>query len=473
MALRKNRKSRKPTEPGILRDAEAHGRRGYSSLVLDRLDDAVREFEEALRLNPQNVAALSGLGVAYRRLGCHDEALQQYASALKIKPDYARAHTNLAVTYWHQGRWDEAIHEYEAALRIRPGDAEPHFGLGATYAEQGRIAEAIQQFQVALQIRPDFTDARYNLAAACLQQRLWREAARQFHFILQKIAPDDGGAHLGLGLAYKGLGQLEDAVQQFQVVLLLDPEMGEVHYALAEVTMEQGDLHIALHEAERAFQLGYEPAGPLAEQIRALLPPEPAEQLPEFIRKRLKPALKARAAAKPEKAPKATTKAEEPPKAERKRAKEKREKKPGEENGPAQALDRYNEAQTHFRQAMVFRKQAQWELVIEELEEALRINPSFASAHIELGKVYARTRDWDKAIRQFTDIVRIRPEYATVHFYMGLVYLEQSRWQEAAHKFQTTLDLDGNRRQAQRGLEMAQSHLDPAESPGGNGAGDV
>ena len=450
MAPRKSKKSRQRAEPRTpkepLRDSETHARRGYSSLGLERLDDAVGEFEEALRLNPHNVEALSGLGVAYRKLGCPDDALQKYEAAIQIKPDYARAHCNLGVIHWHQARWDEASREFEAALRIRPGDAEPHFGLGSTYAEQGRLAEAAQQFQVALQIRPDFADARHNLAAVCLQQQLWREAVGQFQTILQEIAPDDSGAHLGLGLAYRGLGLLDDAIQQFQVVLLLDPKMGEAHHALAEAYLEQGDLDIALNEAERASELGYEPAEFLVEQLRDLLPPEPVEQPPEPKPKR------PRRARKPREKP-------------RHKAKEKAEKEAEEEAKPAEAPDRFNEAQAHFRKAMTYRKQGQWDRVVDELQAALRINPGFYSAHIELGKVYARTREWDKAIADYTDVVRVRPGFATVHFLMGLVYLEQGNWEEAARKFQTTLNLDRNLKQAERGLDLARSHLDRSDVP--------
>jgi tetratricopeptide (TPR) repeat protein len=218
--------------------------------------------------------------------------------------------------------------------------------------------------------------------------------------------------------------------------------------------MEQGDVVIALMEAKRAFELGYGPAESLTEQLRDLLPPEPAEQPPEPKPKRPRRARKPRA------------KRRDKPKVRIK-------KEAAEKARPAKGRDRFSEAQAHFRRAMTNRKQGQWDTVVDELQAALRANPGFYNAHIELGKVYARKREWDKAIAEFTDVVRVRPGFATAHFLMGLVYLEQGDWKEAARKFETTLNLDRNHRQAERGLDLARSHLARSAEPEGSSDSDA
>ena len=49
-----------------------------------------------------------------------DEAMREYQAALRINPDYSDAHNNLGVVYWQRGRLDEAKREFQTALRLNP-----------------------------------------------------------------------------------------------------------------------------------------------------------------------------------------------------------------------------------------------------------------------------------------------------------------------------------------------------------------
>jgi tetratricopeptide (TPR) repeat protein len=133
------------------------------------LDDAVVQFEDALSLNPALVDAHYNLGLALMAYpGRMDAAIAEYRYALRLKPDYAEAHYNLGCALGASpGRGDEAISEYREALRLKPGFVEAHFNLGcALVAKPGRIAEAIAEFQETLRLNPDYVPALCNLATA-------------------------------------------------------------------------------------------------------------------------------------------------------------------------------------------------------------------------------------------------------------------------------------------------------------------
>ena len=59
-------------------------------------------------------------GLRWRQIGKIQEAIGQYEQALRIKPDYAKAHNNLGVALSRLGKTQEAIGQYEQALRIEP-----------------------------------------------------------------------------------------------------------------------------------------------------------------------------------------------------------------------------------------------------------------------------------------------------------------------------------------------------------------
>ena len=68
-------------------------------------------FKQAMRIKP--AVAYYSLGNALFRTGRASEAIEQYKEALRIDPDYAEAHNNLGSTLFQTGRTSEAIEEYK------------------------------------------------------------------------------------------------------------------------------------------------------------------------------------------------------------------------------------------------------------------------------------------------------------------------------------------------------------------------
>ena len=66
--------------------AEAYNRRASLFLQEDQYDEALRDVNEALRLEPRHFGAWTGLGRVLEELGAKDEALEAYREALKIHP---------------------------------------------------------------------------------------------------------------------------------------------------------------------------------------------------------------------------------------------------------------------------------------------------------------------------------------------------------------------------------------------------
>jgi len=105
------------------------------------------------------------LGNTLLQQGRYDEAIRQYQEALKLKPDLAEAHANWGLALKGKGNLDGAILEYIAALQLDPTLADAHYNLGAALAATGRPADAVKAFRRALELRPDFEPARRALEA--------------------------------------------------------------------------------------------------------------------------------------------------------------------------------------------------------------------------------------------------------------------------------------------------------------------
>lgn len=62
----------------------------------DQVDDAMRQYLEAIRLKPDYAEAHNNYGSALGRKGRLDEAIREFQEAIRLKPDYVQARNNLA-----------------------------------------------------------------------------------------------------------------------------------------------------------------------------------------------------------------------------------------------------------------------------------------------------------------------------------------------------------------------------------------
>jgi tetratricopeptide (TPR) repeat protein len=131
-----------------------------------RVPEAIELYQKTLQIKPDDANAHTDLGYALLQTGRPSEAMEQFEQVLQIKPDDFLAHTNLGDIFFQTGRFPEAIEQFEQAMRIKPDNADAHYNLGNALVQTGRISEAIEQYQQALQLKPDFVAARHNLEQA-------------------------------------------------------------------------------------------------------------------------------------------------------------------------------------------------------------------------------------------------------------------------------------------------------------------
>jgi len=94
------------------------------------MNQAVRDLQSALALDPDFADAHVGLGVAYTRLGQYPEAAAEFRRAIELVPDEAIPHSNLAWALLSMGQMAAAEASVRRALQLSPQDAEAHLLIG-------------------------------------------------------------------------------------------------------------------------------------------------------------------------------------------------------------------------------------------------------------------------------------------------------------------------------------------------------
>jgi tetratricopeptide (TPR) repeat protein len=203
--------------------------------------EAIEEYKEAMRLNPNYAKANNNLGFAYYNQGRTDEAIDEFKSAIRLKPNFALAHNNLGLAYYNQGRIDEAIEEFKSATRLKPNFALAHNNLGLTYDSQGLTDEAIREFKEAISLKPGFAEAHNNLGTVYARQGSMDEAIEEFRETL-RLDPGFADARFNLALAYNEKGLKVDAIREFKAYLRLRPRDREMRKILEEMFTKDGPL---------------------------------------------------------------------------------------------------------------------------------------------------------------------------------------------------------------------------------------
>lgn len=99
-----------------------HNNLGGYYLFRNDIENAVKEFKEAIRLKPASVEALSNLGFAYYDMGLLKDALALQEQALGIDPNFRNAHYGYAVIMEKMGDYRRAKQAWEMVMRLSKND---------------------------------------------------------------------------------------------------------------------------------------------------------------------------------------------------------------------------------------------------------------------------------------------------------------------------------------------------------------
>jgi len=233
---------------------DAHNRLGRALSMQKRYDEAIREFQEAARLNPGFAEAYNSLGHITSSLGRVAEAVVYYQRALAVRPYYVAVHNSFGELLRQEGRLDEAIDHFRKAVESEPNIAISQNNLGYALSLKGRPDEALAHFQKAVDLDPDNQIFQYNFGSFLLQRGRVDAAIGHFRSAL-KLQPDDAKIHYDLGRALLSKEQPDEAIHELQTAARLSPDQAEAHANLGYAFVKQGRFDEAIHEFQEAVRL--------------------------------------------------------------------------------------------------------------------------------------------------------------------------------------------------------------------------
>jgi tetratricopeptide (TPR) repeat protein len=184
---------------------------GHKQIVLGQYVNAQEQFEEYMRLQPNNPIIVGNLaslcvlnyqnqaainpGAADRAL--LDRAISLCEQGLKMTPYAAPLWDTAGQVYTFETslkNYDRALSCFQRGLNLDPNNAMISFHLGGTLVKRGNIDEGIPYLKETIRIQPEIFDAHKFLAYAYKAKGQFREAADELNLYLrlQPNAPDYG-----------------------------------------------------------------------------------------------------------------------------------------------------------------------------------------------------------------------------------------------------------------------------------------
>ena len=215
--------------------------------------DSEALFRHALEVTGNSYLAHNNLATALLKKGQTDEAIRQYQEAIRLKRDFAVAHNNLGKAFLLEGREDDAIAHFQEALAIQPTNAPAHNNLATLLLHKGQVGQAMAHYQAAVELQPDNAAILSSVAwvlATCPEASI-RNGARAVE-LAQHAARLSGRSNTWilttLAAAYAETGQFPKALANAREALVL------VH-AKPNITLSNLlQTQIGLYEAGSAFR---------------------------------------------------------------------------------------------------------------------------------------------------------------------------------------------------------------------------
>ena len=203
-------------------DGLPHFLYGASLYWSGKVDDAMSEYREGLRLEPDNAMGYQLLGIAWGWKGDIAKAQENFERASQLNPHKADTHMNLGSTYGAQKKLEKALDEYRRAVELAPRDALYHYQLGTLYDFMGRDGLAEESYQKALKYFGKYEDAMLALAVLYEKQERYEQALKYYKKTV-KTKPGDFVARLRYGFLLMQQGYVKETRDTLEEAFSIAP----------------------------------------------------------------------------------------------------------------------------------------------------------------------------------------------------------------------------------------------------------
>jgi Flp pilus assembly protein TadD len=205
--------------------------RGLGAQEQGRQQDALNDFETALPKLPPNAIILNAIALCLARLNRLDEAIARFDQALKLAPNSPLTHFRKGWALVNAGQMAAATQEYERAIALQPDFAEALAGLASIAARHGDAQNARDLAGRALAVDPQEPTALVALSMTDIAARDFKTAEERLRPLTRNPAVTGHPRAVALGFLADALDGQQQYSEAFAHYVAENEEFRRLHAA--------------------------------------------------------------------------------------------------------------------------------------------------------------------------------------------------------------------------------------------------
>jgi len=205
-----------------------------------RFEEALKTFDKAIQLRPDDAKLWVGLGKVLTDLERMTEALQSFEQALKLDPHDWDAMNRSAYLLYRQGRFEAALKQHNLCVELQRDNALVLQMRAASLRGLKRFEESLADSLRSHELAPDNIETLNNIGDALRALGRYEEAVTWFDRAIAR-RPSFVLAFINRGSAFAQLGRFDNAIASWRQAISLDPGNAEADWNLSLLELLLGD----------------------------------------------------------------------------------------------------------------------------------------------------------------------------------------------------------------------------------------
>jgi len=235
-------------------EAMRYNGRGEGYADKGEYDAAIKEYTQAITLNPEYGEAYKNRGFAYNNKGEYDAAIEDMTQAIAVQWKYAKYYSNRGYVYKNKGDYDAAIKDFTEAIRLDPEYEVAYKNRGDAYSAKGEYDAAIRDFTEAIRLDPEYVVAYNNRGLAYADKGEYDAALKDLTQAIT-LDPEYATAYHNRGYTYGKKGEYDAALKDLTQAITLNPEDAVVYKNRGNVYADKGEYDRAIADYTQAMTL--------------------------------------------------------------------------------------------------------------------------------------------------------------------------------------------------------------------------
>ena len=211
-------------------------------------NDAIDSATEAIRLNPNFVAAYNIRGNVYTELQEYKRAIADYNRAIEINPNYSDSYFNRGITYSNSNNNGQAISDFNKAIKLDPKNAEIYNHRGMLYSKLGESQKAIEDYTQSIKLNPNEGKVYNERGIIYFNLNDFDKAMLDFRKAVQLDSENKAYIyHYNIGMCYMNMKNYKQAIEIFTKSIELNPKYINAY-------QKRGDCYYELHMNLKSFE---------------------------------------------------------------------------------------------------------------------------------------------------------------------------------------------------------------------------